>query len=512
MQLKNKPKISIKFQIVKLFLIAFVLFLLFSYSNNETDNQTFALANSAFLYEGDSLVGVANNARADELTKTQEKKAEQVSSDNGTTIENTNLSTKVVNTPTLIDFNVDDQEQISVIDYAKQHTKVLEEGYTLTIDGKYKYYVQDEETIKWAIEKILLAYLPDQSYLDYYQSTGKFKSYTEGDKTYTGISTTSDITVTEGYTTGSEYIENREDLLFDLFHKDQNKEYSYISDTKSIKSIKDSSDMSDITFKLNNPTLSEDTVTYNGQKVLTNNLDPVIEIVQTFETTKTEDVDYDVIKEVDEDMLVGQSEVETEGKVGEKEITYENKMVNGKVVSTSKIGEEVTKKPVHEVLKVGNAEVVNDVTTGSGVTTGSSGDISDTTGQDLIASTESSDGFIWPSSSKTVTCEYMCYTNHTGIDIQSYYGGPEYAAKAGTVTTSGWSNYGYGYYVIIDHGGGVQTLYAHQKQQPPVSVGQYVEQGDVVGFEGATGNVTGEHLHFEVRINGSTVNPRGYIS
>lgn len=509
MQLKNKPKISIKFQVVKLFLIAFVLFLLFTYSTSETDNRSFGLTNSAFLYEGDSLVGVANNARASELTQVQQKKAEQVSSDNGTEIEETDLSTKVVNTPTLIDFDIDDETQVNVIDYAKQQTKVLEEGYTLTIDGQYKYYVQDEETIKWVVEKILLAYLPDQSYLDYYQSTGKFKSYTEGDKTFTGLSTTSDILVTEGYTTGSEYIENREDLLFDLLHKDQNKEYSYISDSKSIKSIKDSYDMSNIGFKLNNPTLLDNTVTYNGQKVLTNELDPIIEIVQTFETTETEEVDFDVVKEVDEEMLVGQSEVETEGEVGEKEITYQNKMINGKVVSTNKLSEEVTKKPVHEVLKVGNTKMVNDVTTGSG-SNGNSG--SDSSGGDLTASSESSDGFIWPSSSKSVTCEYMCYTNHTGIDIQSYYGGPEYAAKAGTVTTSGWSNYGYGYHVIIDHGGGVQTLYAHQKQPPPVSVGQHVEQGDVVGFEGATGNVTGEHLHFEVRINGSTVNPRGYIS
>ncbi len=106
----------------------------------------------------------------------------------------------------------------------------------------------------------------------------------------------------------------------------------------------------------------------------------------------------------------------------------------------------------------------------------------------------------------------MGYSGHTGIDIQSYYGGPEYAAASGTVVTSGWSNIGYGYHVVIDHGGGVKTLYAHQSQQPPVSVGQYVEQGQVIGFEGATGNVTGEHLHFEVQINGTAVNPRPYIT
>lgn len=497
MQRSEEKKINPKLILSKIVLFVFVLLLLFTYSNQETNNQTFDLNNAAFLYEGNQLVGVNIDERADELVDAQAYKAAEVIDENETDTNDVSLSTKVVSTPSIVKFDLTDDEQIDTIDYAKQKTKVLEQGYTLSVDGKYKYYVKDRETIEWAIQRILLAYVPDQSYLDYYESTGKFKPYTVGNRRFTGISVANDIKVSEGYTTGSIYVDDKEELLFDLFHKDQNKTYDLISDTASIKSIKKDNNLSDTVFKLNNPDVSQDSVTYNGQKIVTNKLNPVIDIVQTFETTEVEEIEYETVQEVDEDLLTGQFEVKNEGKNGEREITYENQMVNGEVVSTEKVGEDVTVKPEHKVILVGEGAVANSVTV--------------STNGAYTPSSESSSGFIWPSSSRSVTCEYGCYPNHTGIDIQSYYGGPIYAAKPGVVVTSGWSNYGYGYHVIIDHGNGVQTLYAHQKQQPPVSVGQYVDQGQVIGFEGATGNVTGEHLHFEVRINGSTVNPRGYI-
>lgn len=502
MQTGNQKKISVKIVLAKIVLFAFVLLLLFTYSSQESNNQSFDLQETAFLYEGNQLVGVNIDDRAQELVDAQANKAKEVTKESNSKSADTSLSTKVISTPSIVNFTLSDEEQIDTIDYAKQKTKVLEQGYTLSIDGKYKYYVKDKETIAWTIDKILLAYVPDQSYIEYYKTTGNFKPYTVGNNKFTGISISNDITISEGYTTGSIYVDEKEDLLFDLFHKDQNREYQLISDSDSIQSIQDDKDLSETEFKLNNPNISESAVTYNGQKIVTNKIDPVLDIVQTFETVKTEDIAYETVQEVDDEMLTGQFEVKNEGKDGEKEITYESKMVNGKVVSKEKVDEEVTIKPEHEVILVGEGTATNTVTVDGG--TSELGEFS--------SSTASSSGYIWPSSSKSVTCEYMCYTNHTGIDIQSYYGGPIYAAKSGTVVTSGWSPYGYGYHVIIDHGNGMQTLYAHQKQQPPVSVGQYVQQGQVIGFEGATGRVTGEHLHFEVRINGSTVNPRGYIS
>ncbi len=98
---------------------------------------------------------------------------------------------------------------------------------------------------------------------------------------------------------------------------------------------------------------------------------------------------------------------------------------------------------------------------------------------------------------------------HAGIDIGAGSGTPIRAAKAGTVIFAG-SQGGYGNVVIIDHGGGLTTLYAHQSRLG-TNDGAEVSQGEVVGFVGSTGHSTGPHLHFETRVGGSPQNPRRYL-
>ena len=98
---------------------------------------------------------------------------------------------------------------------------------------------------------------------------------------------------------------------------------------------------------------------------------------------------------------------------------------------------------------------------------------------------------------------------HTGVDFDADYGDPIVAAQAGTVTLAGWKN-GYGNTVIIDHGDGISTLYGHQSRLA-VRTGQHVEQGQQVGNVGATGHVTGAHLHFEVLVGGVPRNPMPWL-
>ena len=99
---------------------------------------------------------------------------------------------------------------------------------------------------------------------------------------------------------------------------------------------------------------------------------------------------------------------------------------------------------------------------------------------------------------------------HNGTDFKGDFGEPIWAADGGEVAFSGWMS-GYGYTVIINHGNGFSTLYAHQNQAPPVSVGQLIKQGEVIGYIGSTGYSIGPHLHFEIRLNAELQDPYDYV-
>jgi murein DD-endopeptidase MepM/ murein hydrolase activator NlpD len=130
--------------------------------------------------------------------------------------------------------------------------------------------------------------------------------------------------------------------------------------------------------------------------------------------------------------------------------------------------------------------------------------------------------FIWPEPQATISQPfgpsafwyepaYGGYSHfHTGIDLVEPFGSPVYAADDGVVALVGSSSSGYGNYVVIAHSGGWDTLYGHLSTSV-VKVGQLVTQGQVVGLEGSTGNSTGAHVHFELRINQRPVDPRPYL-
>ena len=99
---------------------------------------------------------------------------------------------------------------------------------------------------------------------------------------------------------------------------------------------------------------------------------------------------------------------------------------------------------------------------------------------------------------------------HGGMDLAVPTGTPVRAALPGTVTVSTYNQGGYGYYIMIDHGNGLATLYGHCSQLI-ARVGRTVEAGDVIALSGSTGRSTGPHLHFEVRVNGERTNPRSYL-
>ncbi len=117
--------------------------------------------------------------------------------------------------------------------------------------------------------------------------------------------------------------------------------------------------------------------------------------------------------------------------------------------------------------------------------------------------------FIWPTANHALVGNDF-WSGHMGVDLGTVQGGPIYAADSGTVIYAGAISGGYGIMIMIDHGTGYQTLYAHLSSVA-VSCGQAVSQGQVIGYGGSTGNSTGPHLHFEVRYGGGYVNPWQFL-
>ncbi len=147
-------------------------------------------------------------------------------------------------------------------------------------------------------------------------------------------------------------------------------------------------------------------------------------------------------------------------------------------------------------LEAASAQVTNQLTGGGPATAG--------------PIRQGSGGYIWPVNGPVTSGYGMRWGRlHAGVDISAPAGTAIRAAAAGRVAIAGWMG-GYGQYTCIQHGGGAATCYAHQSSMS-VGVGANVSQGQVIGAVGCTGRCFGDHLHFEVRINGSPVDPMGYL-
>lgn len=185
---------------------------------------------------------------------------------------------------------------------------------------------------------------------------------------------------------------------------------------------------------------------------------------------------------------MGYYAVTTKGVEGIKRKSLVVESVNGEEVSRTETAAEVIKEPVTRVVTIGTAAVSNSGKKGN-----------------------SSSGLICPIAKGkfTVSAYYGDGRNHKALDLAANKGTAIFAAASGTVTYAGYDG-DYGYSVVIDHGNGMKTRYAHASYLC-VNKGEVVSQGDMIAAVGRTGYATGNHLHFEVIINGTRVNPAPYI-
>ena len=207
-----------------------------------------------------------------------------------------------------------------------------------------------------------------------------------------------------------------------------------------------------------------------------------------------------LLKELEEAKQVKDLKVEEEQTKEYYIISYEEAK---QLASTNvdNIENEKRSKLEKEKIEKRNTNIVKNIRRGGTVSASSSSNASAMLG---------SLSFRRPLNSSRVSAGYLGYPGHRGIDFPSPQGTPVMAAESGTVTTVMYSNKSYGNRVIIDHGNGISTLYGHNSTIG-VSLGQKVSKGQTIAGVGSTGNSTGNHVHFEIRINGKPINPTSYV-
>lgn len=239
-----------------------------------------------------------------------------------------------------------------------------------------------------------------------------------------------------------------------------------------------------------NPRLKDNATVRIGDELVVSKSVNYLNVTSTRREVYTEEVPYTTKKIPNDNYYNTYSKVTKAGVPGEQLVTALVTYEDGVAVSRQVLATETLKEPVEREMVVGTKNPIYSVGNSSGT----------------------SKGFIWPTIGGHVSCGFRGYVGHTGMDIAGCgHGSNIYASAAGTVVKVKWGNTGYGYYLIINHGDGIQTLYAHCSNIY-VKQGQYVNQGDVIAAMGSTGNSTGTHLHFEIRINGQYVNPANYVS
>lgn len=235
---------------------------------------------------------------------------------------------------------------------------------------------------------------------------------------------------------------------------------------------------------------------FPGDTLLVSKPIPRMEVKVVTTIQYEEETDYKIRQETVPSKTIGWANVKQTGQKGVDRVIKKVTMIDG--IEVDSPDNSVTRKSVvpavDQIVEVGGSQPLKVIPESS------SGKLQD-------------GAFIWPTMGGRIGPGFRGYYGHTGSDISfsGCYGTPVYASVAGTVTLVKYDNYSYGYHIIVDNGGGISTLYAHCSELY-VTVGQQISQGQQIAAIGRTGNATGPHLHFEIRVNGTPVDASPYLS
>ncbi len=363
---------------------------------------------------------------------------------------------------------VDKNELITysdVIDTLKENTEFNIEAFEIKIDGETVAYVQDQETYDKALEKYGKQYLPQD---------------TEGIDNIV-VSMENDVTIEQTIT--NKYMLNTQEELEAVFAEPVIAEKIYtVVDGDTVWAIANENGLTEDELLEINPSIVKSGAIFPGDTLSLVKKVPRVSVGVTFERTYT-DIAYRDVEEVPNDkQYITYRKTVKEGSDGKSTYTIQVTKVNGVETNRKTLKEDVIVAPVTKVVEVGTMNTPPKSSTGI---------------------------FKQPATGRRTDNFGTRGGTHKGIDIAAPAGTPIYAADGGVVKLSGWSG-NYGYLVIIDHENGYQTYYGHNSKLY-VAPGERVYQGQLIAGMGTTGDSTGNHCHFEVRINGVPVNPDRYF-
>lgn len=353
-------------------------------------------------------------------------------------------------------------------------------------------YVLNPDIFKKAVESMIKTYLGEVDYNAYYDET-QVKIQTVG-YYINNVYVEENITIKEMQIPVDEiiYMDDVTLAKYLLFGTTDQQQTYIVQDGDTISSIAMNNKISTSEFLISNRQFtSESSLLFPGQQVVIGVTDPQLNVVIEKEVREEVASQYNVTERINPDKVIGNDTVIQKGENGLLRVSRLTKSINGNIVSVEPVGEnEILKYPIDEVIERGGKAAPG---TGSGI-------------------------FGWPTNPGYMITSYYQWRIspingsrefHTGLDIAGTgFRSPLYAADNGTVITAGWSNGGWGNYVVINHNNGYYTMYAHMDEQI-MTVGQTVGKGSVIGYMGHTGYATGDHVHYEVWYGGEwqRVNP-----
>ncbi|QRN85051.1 M23 family metallopeptidase [Clostridia bacterium] len=345
-------------------------------------------------------------------------------------------------------------------------------GYKMYIDGEQVAVLQDESDGQRVIDEIVASYEPEVSFGELKITEIRVAESVEYEKAEVDISSFTDKETFENYLLNGEEVQ---------------KTYT-VKKNDTLSQIAERFSLSTTELRAANPSHNEsNSYLQIGEVLNLNVVEKPLHVVAEGTLVKEESIPYKTTYVNDSTLWKGQYKTIQQGEAGSKQVEYAVTFENGRELERVEVAEVVINDPTNKEVASGTKYIM--ASRGDG----GSGDLA------WPLRGRISSPFGWRSSGF-----------HSGLDIAASSGTPVYAAESGVVTFCSWGG-GYGNLIKVDHSNGVETRYAHLSAFK-VSYGQEVERGDLIGLVGSTGNSTGPHCHFEVRINGVAKNPINYLS